>query len=93
MAKLTDSERKEFRKQIQDVLIPTWQSLAAISYRTGLAVKTCETILVEMYNEGEVKCRRVFLDGQNKTYIFKKPNYMVILGVKTEIEAMDSEAA
>lgn len=93
MAKLTDAERKEFRKKIQSELIPTWQSLAAISYRSELSVKTCETILVEMYNDGEVKCRRVYLDGQNKTYIFKKPNYMVILGVKTEIESMDSEAA
>lgn len=92
MAKLTGIQRTRFKNQIKDALIPTWQSLAAISFISGLPVKTCETILVEMYNDGEVKCRRAILDGHNRTYIFKKPNYMVILGVKTEIEQIQNEA-
>jgi hypothetical protein len=71
---------------IERELIPTWQPLAAIAYRTGLPVRTCESILVKMYNEGKVKCSRVRIDGHNLVHLFKRFEMQVILGVRLPMD-------
>lgn len=79
---MTDNEKK-----VWDELIPTWQSLAAIAFRTGLPVKTCEVICVQFYNQGLIKCSRARLDGHNMVHLFKKQEYMTVMGVKMPVES------
>ena len=59
-------------QKIEAELLPTWQPLAAIAYHADLPIRTCEAILVDMYNKGLVKCSRVRIDGHNKVHLFKK---------------------
>lgn len=77
---------------VKNELIPTWQPLAAIAFRTGLPIRTCEAILVKMYNAGEVKCSRVRIDGHNKVHLFKKIQYQKIMGVMMPLDTSGMEA-
>lgn len=77
---------------VRNELLPTWQPLAAIAYRTNLPIRTCESILVKMYNAGEVKCSRVRIDGHNKVHLFKKIEYQKIMGVMLPLDTSGMEA-
>lgn len=83
---------EENKQKVLDELIPTWQPLAAIAFRSGLPVRTCEKILVELYNEGRVKMARVRIDGHNKVHLFKKIEYQKILGVMMVVDTSGLEA-
>lgn len=83
---MTEQEQK-----VWDELIPTWQPLSAIAYRTKLPVRTCEKILIDFYNNGTVKCSRVRIDGHNKVFLFKRIQYQKILGVVVPINNENDE--
>lgn len=79
--------------KVEKELIYTWQPLAAIAYRADLPIRTCETILVDMYNRGLVKCSRVRIDGHNKVHLFKKVQMMKVMGIHTVIDTSHQEHA
>lgn len=91
--KNTCANVSEHNNIIWNELLPTWQPLAAISHRAGLPIRTCEKILVQMYNDGKVKCSRVRIDGHNKVHMFKKIEYMTVLSMKMVVDTSNLEFA
>jgi len=66
-------------------LLTAWQTVAAISERTGIHVHTAMPLVVELYNEGKIKLTRARIDGHNKIYCLRKPKFQTILGVVVEV--------
>ena len=85
------TEEQENELKVRKELIDTWQTLRTFSIRTGLAIRTCERILVTMYNNGEVQIKRRRLDGHNKIHIFRPIITRTILGVHMPIDIPESE--
>lgn len=73
-------------QKVKSALIPTWQSLAAIAYLTGLPVRTVEKICIELWNKGEIKATRARLDGHNKVHLFKSVEYITVFGQRMPVE-------
>jgi hypothetical protein len=80
-------------EKVERELIHTWQPLAAIAYRADLPIRTCEAILVDMYNKGLVKCSRVRIDGHNKVHLFKKVQIMKVMGIHMVVDTSQQEHA
>lgn len=81
----------EDRQRVKDELILTWQPVAAIAYRARISVRRCLSILVELYNDGEVKCSKARIDGHNLVWLFKKIEYVKVMGVNIPIDTRNQE--
>lgn len=84
------TEEQENELKVRKELINTWQTLRTFSLRTGLPVRTCERILVKMYNNTEVKIKRICIDDHNKVHMFKPISMTKILGVHMPIDIPES---
>ena len=83
--------RSANEKKVAAELIDTWQPVAAIAYRCDLPVKAVLVILVEMYNQGLVKCSRVRIDGHNKVFLFKRVQHMKVMGMHMVVDNADED--
>lgn len=69
-------------RQVHSELLPTWQPVAAIAYRAKLSVKSVLKALLDMEGRGIVKKARTRIDGHNKVHLFKKLDYVKVMGMQ-----------
>jgi hypothetical protein len=81
----------EDRKRVKAELILTWQPVAAIAFRANITVRRCLNILVELYNDGEVKCSKARIDGHNLVWLFKKIEYVKVMGMNVPVDTRSQE--
>jgi len=72
-------------------LLPTWQPVAALAMRCNIPIKTALSALLSMEQRGIVKKAKTRIDGHNKVHLFKKLEYIKVLGVQTPIETCEAE--
>lgn len=87
---MTPNRLSTIERQVHSELLPTWQPVAAIAYRAEVSVKAALKALLDMEARGIVKKARTRIDGHNKVHLFKKLDYVKVLGVQmpqtTELE-------
>ncbi len=89
---MTQNRLSTIERQVHSELLPTWQPVAAIAYRAEVSVKVALKALLDMESRGIVKKARTRIDGHNKVHLFKKLDYVKVLGVQMPQTAEVEEA-
>jgi hypothetical protein len=72
----------EIEAKLHSELLNTWQPVAALAVRCNIPVKSALCALLAMEARGIVKKVRSRIDGHNKVHLFKKLDYVKVMGVQ-----------